>query len=88
MLVVLVVGIAAIWIGACIWRRRYLRNKDGQTSLDQKHSGSATHPSWGPAVTGSESGTPMTYGRDTERAYLEKPRKNKEKKKWTVTQRT
>ncbi|KAJ6445052.1 integral membrane protein [Purpureocillium lavendulum] len=89
MLVILVVGIAGIWIGACIWRRRYLRKKDRQTSLGQKHSGSASRPSWGPAVTGSDSATPMNFTRDPEpAAYAEKPRKTKEKKKWTVTQRT
>jgi hypothetical protein len=89
MLVVLVVAIAGIWIGACIWRRRYIRKKDRQTSLGQKHSGSAANPSWGPTVTGSDSATPMTPGRDAERAaYAEKPRKTKEKKKWTVSQRT
>ncbi|KAK2612737.1 hypothetical protein QQS21_001188 [Conoideocrella luteorostrata] len=91
MLVILVVGIAGIWIGACIWRRRYLRKKDRQTSLGQKHSGSASNPSWGPAVTGSDSATPMTFptGRDAERGIVnEKPRKEKQKKKWTVTQRT
>lgn len=48
MLVILIVGIAAIWIGACIWRRRYLRKKDRQTTLGQKHSGSNSRPSWGP----------------------------------------
>ncbi|OAQ95514.1 integral membrane protein [Purpureocillium lilacinum] len=90
MLVVLVVGIAGIWIGACIWRRRYLRKKDRQTSLGQKHSGSASRPSWGPAVTGSDAATPMNFAPDTERAAYaaEKPRKTKEKKKWTVSQRT
>ncbi|KAF5023677.1 hypothetical protein F66182_4243 [Fusarium sp. NRRL 66182] len=56
MIVILVVGIAAIWIGACIWRRRYLRNKDRQSSLGQKHSGSASRPSWGPGIEASESG--------------------------------
>ena len=48
MLVILVVGIAGIWIGACIWRRRYLKKKDRQSTIGQKQSGSATHPSWGP----------------------------------------
>lgn len=48
MLVVLVVGIAGIWIGACLWRRRYLRKKDRQSTIGQKQSGSASHPSWGP----------------------------------------
>lgn len=91
MLVVLVVAIAGIWIGACIWRRKYLKKKDRQTSLGQKHSGSASRPSWGPTVTGSESATPMAFnaGRDAEQGVIpEKPRKTKQKKKWTVTQRT
>jgi hypothetical protein len=51
MLVILVVGIAAIWIGACIWRRRYLKKKDRQSTLGQKQSGSASHPSWGPGFS-------------------------------------
>lgn len=91
MLVILVVAIAGIWIGACIWRRKYLRKKDRQTSLGQKHSGSNANPSWGPTITGSESATPMANnaGRDPERGVVnEKPRNTKQKKKWTVTQRT
>ncbi|KAI0016496.1 hypothetical protein F4780DRAFT_678839 [Xylariomycetidae sp. FL0641] len=28
MIVVVVVGIAAIWTGACVWRRKYLKKKD------------------------------------------------------------
>ncbi|TWU71029.1 hypothetical protein ED733_001028 [Metarhizium rileyi] len=88
MLVILVVAITGIWIGACIWRRRYLRTKDRQTSLGQKHSGSANNPSWGPTVTGAETTTPVAYnaGRDAEQG--EKSAKIKTKKKWTVTQRT
>lgn len=91
MLVVLVVGIAGIWIGACIWRRRYLRRKDRQTSLGQKQSGSANRPSWGPNnLPNSDSRAPMNYDNNTEAAYpsftnAEKP---KQKKKWTVTSRT
>ncbi|KAG6002268.1 hypothetical protein E4U43_001151 [Claviceps pusilla] len=91
MLVILVVGIAGIWIGACVWRRRYLRKKDRQTSLGQKHSGSASNPSWGPAITGSESASPMAFppGRDAESGIVdEKSHKGKQKKKWTVASRT
>lgn len=86
MLVVLVVAIIAIWTGACIWRRRYLRKRDRQTSLGQKHSGSASNPSWGPAVTGpheSPAPTPASPAR-----YEDKPRKTRELKKWAVSQRT
>ncbi|CAM1511768.1 Fc.00g092810.m01.CDS01 [Cosmosporella sp. VM-42] len=57
-LVVMVVAIAGIWVGACIWRRRYIRKKDRQTSLGQKHSGSASRPSWGPGMEGSTTASP------------------------------
>lgn len=32
-LVVMVVAIVGIWVGACIWRRRYLRKRDRQYAL-------------------------------------------------------
>jgi hypothetical protein len=79
MLVILVVGIAAIWIGACVWRRRYLRKKDRQTTLSQKT------PVTGAGVPGSDSTTPMTFARDPEQ-HAEN--RDKEKKKWNVEQRT
>lgn len=105
MIVILVVAIAGIWVGACIWRRRYLKKKDRQTSLGQKHSGSATRPSWGPPVTGSGNvATPAAvYGdpgsdrgskRLTRGVFGSAPtsvfeeEKPKEKKKWTVRERT
>lgn len=40
MLAVLVVAIAGIWVGACIWRRRYLKKKERQMTWAKK-SGSA-----------------------------------------------
>ncbi|KAF5006381.1 hypothetical protein FDECE_7255 [Fusarium decemcellulare] len=103
MIVILVVGIAGIWIGACIWRRRYLRKKDRQSSLGQKHSGSASRPSWGPGMEASESGG-MPYdpsGYDSNRnsngvmlpgaaagvAPVEEKPKEK-KKRWIVRDRT
>ncbi|KAH0491058.1 hypothetical protein TgHK011_002503 [Trichoderma gracile] len=57
MLVILVVGIAGIWIGACIWRRRYLRNRE----LRRQAAGNTT--SWGSGVPAAEAGAgiPMTY---------------------------
>ncbi|GFP57848.1 hypothetical protein ACSS6W_007287 [Trichoderma asperelloides] len=57
MLVILVVGIAGIWIGACIWRRRYLRNRELR-----KQAGATD--SWGsgvPAADAAAGGIPMTY---------------------------
>ncbi|KAM0457388.1 hypothetical protein ACHAPV_003300 [Trichoderma viride] len=56
MLVILVVGIAGIWIGACIWRRRYLRKRELR-----KQAGLTD--SWGsgvPATDGAAAGIPMT----------------------------
>jgi hypothetical protein len=56
MLVILVVGIAGIWIGACIWRRRYIRNRELR-----KQTGATD--SWGSGVPAAEGarGIPMTY---------------------------
>lgn len=57
MLVILVVGIAGIWIGACIWRRRYLRNRELR-----KQAGATD--SWGsgvPAADAAAGSIPMTY---------------------------
>jgi hypothetical protein len=106
MIVILVVAIVGIWIGACIWRRRYLKKKDRQTSLGQKHSGSASRPSWGPPVTGSGNfaGTGAVPGdqasdRGSRRlsrgmfnaaptSSVFEEEKPKEKKKWTVRERT
>lgn len=62
MIVIIVVAIVGIWVGACIWRRRYLKKKDRQSSLGQKHSGSASRPSWGPPVTGSGNVVPTAPG--------------------------
>jgi hypothetical protein len=94
MIVILIVGIAAIWIGACIWRRRYLRRKDRQSTLGQKQSGSAAYPSWGPGLKEPEAANAGHYAPRNETSLPvftssdEKPRKEKQKKKWTVTQRT
>lgn len=56
MLVILVVGIAGIWIGACIWRRRYIRKRELR-----KQAGLTD--SWGsgvPATDAAAAGIPMT----------------------------
>lgn len=98
MIVVLVVGITAIWVGACIWRRRYLKKKDRQSHLIQKHSGSASRPSWGPGMEASESGG-IPYDDESNRnshglmlpgaaAGAPVEEKPKEKKRWTVRDRT
>ncbi|EFW99952.1 hypothetical protein CMQ_270 [Grosmannia clavigera kw1407] len=51
-IVIVVVGIALIWIGAAMWRRRYLRNKDRQFALDKSL---AAHSSAGPNIPSSGS---------------------------------
>ena len=71
MLIILIIAIAGSWIGACIWRRRYLRRKDRQSAIGQKHSGSASRPSWGPAVTADRSALAQAaamYGTDSSSA--------------------
>lgn len=104
MLVVLVVGIAGIWVGACVWRRRHLRKKDRQVTLGQKHSGSASHPSWGPAVQGADSFNMSGNVRDSTRSNgplmnnqygppvsafeEEKPGRTSKVKKWISTDRS
>ncbi|KAF9873813.1 integral membrane protein [Colletotrichum karsti] len=89
MLVILVVAIAGIWVGACIWRRRYLRRKDRMYELG-KHAhkgpsgiiaGSGVDVNNAGLATGPGSFMPGPAAAP----YEEKP---KEKKKWTVTQRT
>lgn len=98
-IVVMVVGIAGIWIGACIWRRRYLRKKDRQSHLGQKHSGSASRPSWGPGMdSGNVAGQPFDpaaydSNRDSNGILLSntggfEEKKPKEKKRWIVGDRT
>ncbi|KAH6608465.1 hypothetical protein Trco_001811 [Trichoderma cornu-damae] len=56
MLVILVVGITSIWIGACIWRRRYVRNRERRRQAGNTDS-------WGSGVPTSEAvgGIPMTF---------------------------
>lgn len=99
MLVVLVVAIAGIWIGACIWRRRYLRKKDRQSTIGQKQSGSRTNPSWGPgfADTPNLAPTPPSDDPRTKGSFMPgtaaaaatdtQPEKSS-RKKWTVKGRT
>lgn len=98
MLVVLVVGIAAIWVGACLWRRRYLRKKDRQT-LSQKPATAPADGSWGPGIghnsngNGPDSAVPYkTENRASLPTFVttseEKRKSKKEKKRWIVSERT
>jgi hypothetical protein len=49
MLVILVVGITGIWVGACIWRRRYLAKRDRTAALGKVP---AADDSWAPGGAG------------------------------------
>lgn len=92
-IVILIVGIAGIWIGACIWRRRYLKRKDRSNQFGKHtsatafpaHGGSSAHVP-GPGATEAQSGPGMFMPSAASGPYEEKPKK--EKKKWVVNQRT
>jgi hypothetical protein len=88
----MVVAIVGIWVGACIWRRRYLRKKDRAYALGK---GLARETGSGRVVPNAgESGSvhvpqagmfepaPLTSAG----VYGEKEPKGK--KKWTVRERT
>jgi hypothetical protein len=93
-LVVVVVLIAGIWIGACIWRRRYLRRKDRQYALGkrlahQTESGRVI-PNAGSnaaSVHIPSAGVFQPAPISSAGVYDDKPAK-KSKKKWIVRERT
>lgn len=93
-LVIVVVAIAGIWIGACIWRRRYLRRKDRQYALGkglshQTESGRVV-PNGGSnaaSVHVPSAGVFQPAPLSSAGVYdAEKPKKSK--KKWIVRERT
>ncbi|KAL7629482.1 hypothetical protein AAE478_001002 [Parahypoxylon ruwenzoriense] len=92
MIVIIVVGIAGIWIGACIWRRKYLKKKDRMYELGKGLPSNVAINTQGNLVgSGARdsdySNNPgMFMSGSGGAAYHEKPKK--ERKKWTVTQRT
>lgn len=58
MLVVMFVGIAGIWIGACIWRRRYVRKKERMIEMGKNNAARASGTGqWAPG-----SGVNVQYG--------------------------
>ncbi|KAK8056387.1 hypothetical protein PG993_001614 [Apiospora rasikravindrae] len=87
-IVVVVLGIAGIWTGACIWRRKYLRKKDRMYELGKGLPSSVAVDSHGGLVgTGSNRlSQPGMFMPGGASGYSEKPKK--ERKKWNVTQRT
>lgn len=85
-----VVGIAAIWTGACIWRRKYLRKKDRMYELGKGLPSSvavnAQGDLVGPGAAARNQPGVFMPGAAGAAGLTEKP--NKERKKWNVTQRT
>jgi len=88
----MVVGIIAIWVGACIWRKRYLRKRDRQyalgTNLAHATESGRVVPNASNAgsihVPGAGMFSPAPIS--AANVYEEKPKK--EKKKWIVRERT
>ncbi|KAK0632772.1 hypothetical protein B0T14DRAFT_491066 [Immersiella caudata] len=91
-LVIMVVAIVGIWVGACVWRKRYLRNKDRQyalgTNLAHATESGRVIPNSGnpgdlqPPGAGMFDPAPISSAG----VYNEKP--PKKEKKWVVNQRT
>ncbi|KAI8958485.1 hypothetical protein F5Y11DRAFT_39501 [Daldinia sp. FL1419] len=91
MIVIVVVGIVGIWIGACIWRRKYLRKKDRMYELGKGLPSNIAINTQGnlvgPGARDSTYSNPGMFMSGSGGAgYAEKPKK--ERKKWTVTSRT
>jgi hypothetical protein len=91
MIVIIVVGIAGLWVGACIWRRKYLKKKDRMYELGKGLPSSVAVNTQGqlvgPGMQRGSGGEPSAFmsGPGATAAYAEKPKKTR---KWTVTQRT
>jgi cytoskeletal protein RodZ len=91
-LVIMVVAIVGIWVGACVWRKRYLRNRDRQyalgTNLAHATESGRVIPNSGNPGDLQAPGAGMFDPAPISSAgvYNEKPKK--EKKKWVVKHRT
>ncbi|KAK3941119.1 hypothetical protein QBC46DRAFT_110314 [Diplogelasinospora grovesii] len=100
-LVIMVVAIAGIWTGACIWRKKYLRKKDREYALGKNlahatgsgrvvpnvsNAGSLHVPGAGMFMPAPISAAGVYNDKAPTAAAGEKPKK--EKKKWVVKERT
>ena len=89
----MVVGIVGIWVGACIWRRRYLRKKDRQyalgTNLAHATESGRVVPNYsnGGSVHLPAAGMFQPAPISSAGVYEEK-QKTKKGKKWVVKERT
>lgn len=85
MIVIIVVGIIAIWAGACIWRRKYLKKKDRMYELGKGLPSSVAVNTQGNLVgTGARDSNYSNQGMFMSgpggTGYAEKPKK--ERKRW------
>lgn len=84
MIVIVVVGIAGIWIGACIWRRKYLRKKDRMYEMGKGLPSTMAVNNHGHLV--GPSASPHS---DQPGMFMSgSGEKANGRKKWNVTQRT
>ncbi|KAL8294629.1 hypothetical protein RB597_007753 [Gaeumannomyces tritici] len=99
-LVIMVVGIAGIWIGACIWRRRYLRKKDRQYALGKRLGEAGVGGNGGGATTPGPNGSTRSVHLPAAGMFMPAPiseagvygpergNEKKAKTKWNPTERT
>lgn len=93
-LVVMVVGIVGIWIGACIWRKRYLRKKDRQYALGRNlahatESGRVVpNASQAGSIHVPSAGMFQAAPLSSAGVYGDHEKPKKQKKKWVVSERT
>jgi len=89
----MVVAIVGIWVGACIWRRRYLRKKDRQYALGRNLAHATESGRVVPNASNAGSlhvpGATFFEPAPLSAARIYEPEKpKKEKKKWVVGERT
>lgn len=80
-IVVVVLGIAGIWVGACIWRRRYLRKKDRQYALGKALGHPGNNRDSAPSVHMPQAGMFNPANLSSANVYDMDPQ-HSEKKKW------
>jgi hypothetical protein len=95
---VVVVAIAGIWIGACVWRRHYLRKKDRQYALGKRLAHATASGRVVPNASNAGSvhvpgaglfnPAPLSAAGIYDEEKLARKQSKKERKKWNVTQRT
>ncbi|KAK4210309.1 hypothetical protein QBC37DRAFT_36086 [Rhypophila decipiens] len=93
-LVIMVVAITGIWVGACIWRRRYLRKKDRQYALGRNLAHATESGRVVPNASNAgtihvpSAGLFEPAPLHAARVYDNTEKPKKEKKKWVVKERT